>query len=281
MKYKVYAIRYGHREGGLRSVDFYLGNPHDPHEGPHELTYYLWAIVGEDGRAFVVDAGFTPETSARRPGRQVDCDPTEVLKALGIDPAVQRDVLLTHLHFDHVGYYAAFPKARFWVHENEMSFWTGRYASREGYKRIIEPEDIIGLVALNFEGRLQHTAATATVAPGITLHAVGGHSPGLQVVRVETGNGAIVLASDAVHFYENLENDAPFCVVHSLQDMYKAFDSVRELADHPENIIPGHDPLVFERYPVVSASLDGYAVELIPAQQQPPGRAPRAGEVVS
>jgi glyoxylase-like metal-dependent hydrolase (beta-lactamase superfamily II) len=264
VNYRIYAIRYGHREGGLRSDDFYRSSASDPHEGPHDLTYYVWAIVGEDRRAIVVDAGFTPETSARRPGRVVDCDPLEILQALGIDPRVQRDVVLTHLHYDHVGYYDAFPEARFWVHEREMAFWTGRYASRAGYRRLVEPEDIAGLVRLNFDGRLEYVGDSTTIVPGVSVHPVGGHSAGLQVVRVNTGNGVVVLASDAAHFYENLDSDEPFGVVHSLEAMYGAFDILRGLTDSPANIVPGHDPLVFERYPAVSPDLAGYAVELLP-----------------
>ena len=268
MDYKVYAIRYGLRHGGTRSADFYLG---DPHDGPQALTYYVWAIVGDDGRAYVVDAGFTPETAARRPGKEVTCNPIEVLAALGVDAASQRDVILTHLHFDHVGHYGAFPNARFWLQESEMAFWTGRYAGRDGYKRLVEPDDVLGLVALNFDSRVRFVDGRSSVAPGITLHAVGGHSPGLQVVRVQTGSGVILLASDAAHFYENLESDRPFSVVHSLADMYGAFDRMRELVDSPSNIVPGHDPLVFERYPAASPDLEGYAVEITPGESAAPG----------
>jgi glyoxylase-like metal-dependent hydrolase (beta-lactamase superfamily II) len=103
-----------------------------------------------------------------------------------------------------------------------------------------------------------------TVAPGITLHPVGGHSAGLQLVRVETGKGTLLLASDAAHFYENFEEDRPFSIVHSIADMYRAFDRMHELVDDPRNIVPGHDPLVFERYPACSPDLEGYAVEITP-----------------
>jgi glyoxylase-like metal-dependent hydrolase (beta-lactamase superfamily II) len=276
MGYKVYAIRYGTRDGGRRSEDFYAG---DPHDGPHPLAYYMWAIVGDDSRAFVVDAGFRPETAARRE-RNVVCDPLEVLRALGVDPSSQGDVILTHLHYDHVGHYGAFPRARFWVQDQEMTFWTGRYAARDGYRRIIEPEDIVGLVGLNFDRRLQFVDGPATVAPGITVHRVGGHSPGLQVVRVETGRSAIVLASDAAHFYENFEDDRPFSIVHTLSDMYGAFDRLRELADAPGNVVPGHDPLVLERYPAVSPDLEGYAVEIVPDAEVAPIPAARGAAVV-
>jgi glyoxylase-like metal-dependent hydrolase (beta-lactamase superfamily II) len=261
VNYKVYAIRYGDRDDRKRCEDFYLSDPHD--DAPHPLNYYIWAIVGDDGSAYVVDAGYRPETAEKR-GRNIVCDPLEVLTALAVHVPSQREVILTHLHYDHVGHYGAFPKARFWVHDAEMAFWTGRYAGRDGYHQIIEEEDILGFVSLNFRGRLQFTDEVTTVAPGITLHPVGGHSAGLLMVRVETGNGAILLTSDAAHFYENFEARRPFSIVHSIADMHHAFDQMYAIADSPANIIPGHDPLVFERYPAVSPDLDGYAVELIP-----------------
>jgi glyoxylase-like metal-dependent hydrolase (beta-lactamase superfamily II) len=84
------------------------------------------------------------------------------------------------------------------------------------------------------------------------------------VVRVQTAGGPIVLASDATHFYANLQEDRPFSIVHSLPGMYDAFDRVRELADgDDERIVPGHDPLVLERYPAAAPELAGLAVEIV------------------
>jgi len=262
--YKIYAVRYAHRESASRAANFYGG---DPHDAPMPMDYFIWALVGES-RAFVVDAGFTPETAARRPGREMICDPAEVLRELGADPATLEDVLLTHLHYDHVGQVGAFPKARFWLQDSEMAFWTGRYANRPAIRHTIEPDDIVGLVRLNFEGRLRFVDRVTTAAPGITLHPVGGHSPGLQVLRVQTEHGAVVLASDASHYYENLETDRPFAVVHSVAGMYETFDHLHELADSPRDIVPGHDPLVLERYPAVSPDLSGVAVEITAGRRE-------------
>jgi glyoxylase-like metal-dependent hydrolase (beta-lactamase superfamily II) len=91
---------------------------------------------------------------------------------------------------------------------------------------------------------------------------VGGHAAGLQVVRVHTAKGNIVLASDATHFYANIEEDRPFSVVTDLRQMYEAFDIVRTLADSPEHIVPGHDPKVMERYPPARAGLEGIAARI-------------------
>ena len=118
---------------------------------------------------------------------------------------------------------------------------------------------------LNFERRVRFVDGDEEMAPGVTLHRVGGHAPGLQVVRVQTAGGPVVLASDATHFYANLQEDRPFSIVHSLPGMYDAFDRLRELAGgDDERIVPGHDPLVLERYPAAAPELAGLAVELTP-----------------
>jgi glyoxylase-like metal-dependent hydrolase (beta-lactamase superfamily II) len=226
------------------------------------MDYFVWAVMDEAGRAIVVDAGFRPET-ARLRGRELLADPIEVLAALDIVAGDVRDVVLTHLHYDHSGYLGAFPRARFWVQEAELAFWTGRYAARGEIGHTVTPEDIVELVRLNFERRVRFVDGDEELAPGITLHRVGGHAPGLQVVRVQTSGGPVVLASDATHFYANLQEDRPFSIVHSLPGMYDAFDRVRELAGgDDERIVPGHDPLVLERYAAPTPELAGLAVEL-------------------
>jgi glyoxylase-like metal-dependent hydrolase (beta-lactamase superfamily II) len=257
---RVYAVRYARREA-RRAEHFYGPEPPDPHDAPMAMDYFIWAIAG-DGSPVVVDAGFRPETAERR-GREMVADPIVVLAALGIDAAEVRDVVLTHLHYDHSGYLAAFPRARFWVQDEELAFWTGRHAARGEMGRTVEPPDIVELVRLNFERRVRFVDGDEEMADGIGLHRVGGHAPGLQVVTVDAVGGPLVLASDAVHFYANLELDRPFIVVHSVPGAYEAFDRVRALAGGDDDrIVPGHDPLVLERYAPASAALEGRAADL-------------------
>ena len=102
--------------------------------------------------------------------------------------------------------------------------------------------------ALHAAGRLTLAGRTRQVAPGIELIQVGGHTPGQAIVTVATAGGPVVLASDAVHYFEELERDRPFSIVASLADMYAAFDQIRELADDGARVVAGHDPLVAERF---------------------------------
>jgi len=109
-------------------------------------------------------------------------------------------------------------------------------------------------------GRLTLTGQARAVAPGIELIQVGGHTPGQAIVTVATAAGPVLLASDAVHYYEELERDRPFAIVANLPDMYAAFDQISELARTPgTRVVAGHDPLVAERFgghagPVIQVS---------------------------
>ncbi|MDE3077655.1 MAG: N-acyl homoserine lactonase family protein, partial [Chloroflexota bacterium] len=140
------------------------------------------------------------------------------------------------------------------------AYWTGPYAGRGGHDQ--DPRDFTHLVEINLRGRIRWVNGDAEVAPGITVHLVGGHTAGMQVVRVATAKGQVVLASDASHYYENIERDRPFRAVHTVPLAYAAFDRVNELAGHPELIVAGHDPLVMARFPAASAELHGLVVRI-------------------
>jgi glyoxylase-like metal-dependent hydrolase (beta-lactamase superfamily II) len=253
--YALYAIKYAQREA-RRGEHFYGG---DPHDGPMPMDYFVWAAVSPE-HTVVIDCGFTAETGRRR-NRVVIRTPAEGLRLLGIDSAEVRHVILTHFHYDHVGNVAEFPNATFVVQDREMAFWTGRYAGKPAFRTVVEPEDVLGLVRHNFAGRVRFVDGSQEIVPGVTVHHVGGHAAGLQIVTVRTARGQVVVASDATHYYANIEEDRPFSIVANLPQMYDAFETVRALADSPGHIIPGHDPLVMARYPAVPG-LEGIAVQL-------------------
>ncbi|GAA2215257.1 N-acyl homoserine lactonase family protein [Nonomuraea monospora] len=256
--YELYAIRYAHRDASVRGEHFY---GHDPCAlDPYPIDYYVWAAVGEHG-VVLVDAGFTAETAARRGNRHYLRSPVDTLAALGVEAAGVGHVVLTHLHYDHTGHLRDFPDARIVLQRAELAFWTGPHAHRGDHPHLAEPGDIAYLVRENFTGRVRQLDGDHELLPGLSVHHVGGHTPGMQVVRVRTARGYAVVASDASHFYANIEADRPYGIVNDLPAMYDAFDRVRELAGSPELVVAGHDPLVLERYPAVPG-LEGYAVRV-------------------
>ena len=100
------------------------------------------------------------------------------------------------------------------------------------------------------------------LAPGISLFHIGGHTDGLQAVRVKTKRGFVMVASDACHLYANMETENPFPVLFIKEDVLAGYGRLKELADSPDHIVPGHDPAVMDRYPAVSEALEGIAIRL-------------------
>ena len=254
--YEVFAIRYARRDG--RRAEHFIGG--DPHDGPMPMDYFVWLIRSPE-RAVVVDLGFTEETAARR-GREFLRSPADALRLFDIDPDAVRDVVLTHLHYDHVGNLDRFPAAVFHLQEPDLHFAVGRHMRHAHLRHIYEVEDVVGVVRANYAGRVRLYDGPVRLAPGITLHPAPGHSPGLQFVQVSTERGMVVLASDVSHFYENMEAGRPFPACISVTDSLDSYDRLQAAASSPAHVVPGHDPLVMRRYPAPRPDLDGIAVRL-------------------
>lgn len=267
-EYELFAIRYAAREA--RRSDHFIGG--DPHDGPMPMDYFMWLARG-GGRSFVIDTGFNAEVAARRKRTFLRC-PVQTLALLDVDPNTVEDVILTHLHYDHVGNFDRFPVARFHLQERELAYATGRYMRYPRLAHSFEVEDVCGIVRLNYARRVLFYDGDAELAPGITVHAAGGHSAGLQFVRVNTRRGPVVLASDVSHFYENMASERPFTTSFHIGEMLEGFDRLLALAPDESHIVPGHDPLVMKLYPPPSSALEGIVARLdVPPSGDAPTRA--------
>ena len=251
--YKIFAIKYA--EVGRKAWgNFVDGDPHEDSDMP--LDYYVWAIVG-DGRTILVDTGFDAAMAKKR-ARKIVHSVEEGLEAAGIPHADVRDVIITHMHYDHCGNGDLFPNARFHMQDGEMEYVTGRCMCHHQINHAFEPEDVSRMVYRVFAGRVQFHDGVDEIAPGITVHKIGGHTKGLQCVRVPTERGNVVLASDATHFYQHIETRRVFRVLYNLADMVEGYNALERLASSQAHVIPGHDPLVLARYPAASKQTAGW-----------------------
>ena len=132
-----------------------------------------------------------------------------------------------------------------------MASWTGKAATRPEIGSYGLRADIEHLVSLNFDGRIHWVDGDAQLADGLSVHLVAGHTAGSQAVRVWTEQGWVVLAGDAAHYFEEVEQQRPFSVFVDLEGMYNSFDRLIELTEGHGVVIPGHDPRLFDRYPAV------------------------------
>jgi glyoxylase-like metal-dependent hydrolase (beta-lactamase superfamily II) len=264
MPWEVFAIRYGTYAHRKAQDSFIL--PVDPHDAPMPIDYFIWLLRCGD-REIVVDTGFAPAAAAARKRPLLRTVP-EALRAMGVEPATVKDVILTHLHYDHAGNLDQFPAARFHLQDREMGFATGRNMCFACLRHAFDVEDVVTMVRAVYADRVQFLDGDGEVAPGVTLHRVGGHTDGLQMVRVDTARGVVVLASDAAHFYANMERENPFPIVFDVGAMAQGWRLAKRLAGgDASRVVPGHDPLVRTLYPALAGS-DGEVVclHLPPAQ---------------
>ena len=260
--YEIYAIRYATMSPRTPHMNYLLPDPHETSAA--DLDYFVWLIRGH-GRDILVDTGFNAAEAQAR-SRKLTLNPVDALAAFGVEADTIRDVIVTHLHYDHAGNLDRFANARFHLQDREMGYATGRCMCHGTLRHPFSVDHVTLMVRHVYSERVTFHNGDGEVAPGVTLHRVGGHSDGLQVVRVETARGPVVLASDASHYYGNMQRKNPFPILYNLGDMMEGWEIVKRLAGHPDRAIPGHDPQVAEIYPRASDKVDAYALHLPPSR---------------
>ena len=243
--YKIHLLKYARREASSSQV--ILG---DLHNTPMEMSYYIWVASNGEHTA-VIDMGFTEATASKRK-REWLAQPADLMRSIGVDPDSVRHAVVTHMHWDHVGNYALFPNATYYVQEDEMAFWTGRYVKYPVFNSAMDVEDICAMVRRNYAGRVELTRGTQEIVPGIRVHKVSGHTKGIQIVEVATASGTAVVASDATHTYRNLRERRPHTVIHDIPNYLDGLELMLRLAKDESHILPGHDPDAFHRHKRVS-----------------------------
>ncbi len=244
MIWEVHAVKYADRNARTRADSFIFD---DNHDAPHAMDYYMWVLRSGD-RTILVDSGYDgPEAAAR--GRPIRMEPGEALAPLGITPDKVDTLIVTHLHYDHAGGLHLFPNAHLHLQSAEMAYATGPCMCHDTLRMPFTAGHVCEAVTRLYHGKLTFHDGDSEIADGVTVHCIGGHSRGLQAVRVRTAAGWMVLASDAAHYYENFQARKPFPIVVDLQNMLDGFETLYQLASDPKLIVPGHDPLVRTLFP--------------------------------
>jgi N-acyl homoserine lactone hydrolase len=208
----------------------------------------MW-LIRADGQNIVVDTGCTPgrpeaDAALARNSIWVHYEPESTVEAqlatVGLEPADVDVVINTCCHFDHIGSNTSFPKATFFVQRSEFSLgirppeWAPYYY-REFAHNLLEVRD-----------RLELPDGDFTVTDSVTVHHLGGHSPGTQVVVVATEQGRVCLPGDLVPFYKNLELNWPSGIFFNVKDVMAAFSW---MSANTDLVVPHHDWEVLKRYP--------------------------------
>ena len=258
--YEVLAVRYGTRLTRRSEVFLHYEVYGEP-DAETRMDYFFW-VARRPGQTVLIDCGFNERSGARR-GRTMLCPPPSALERLGIAPGDVGLLIATHAHYDHIGNLGSFPAAELVLAEREYAFWTGPLASRPLFATSAEAEDIDRLRQAHEDGRIRLVSGREPITEGIDAIDVGGHTPGQLIVLITAGRGEVVIASDALHYYEEMAHDRPFAHVTDLPAMYDCYGLLRGLAaGGAREIVAGHDPDVMRRFPEAAGETAGLAVRI-------------------
>jgi glyoxylase-like metal-dependent hydrolase (beta-lactamase superfamily II) len=247
-QYEIYAIRYA------TIPDFPVAALIKGADSTRKLDIAMtvWLVRG-NGHNILVDSGFYREQFFKQWKVNDFVKPSEALAPLGVKPEDITDVIITHMHWDHADGMDLFPKARIWLQKDEYAYYTGEAWQQKGAHGGIDPDDVLAVVKLNMEGRVGLVNGDAQeIIPGVTCYIGGKHTFQSQYVGVSSKEGTVILASDNMYLYENMEKHVPIAQTLDPDSNLRAQDRMKQLAASPKLIIPGHDPAVFEKFPKVT-----------------------------
>lgn len=244
--WRVWAVRTAGAERPARDNYLYPGE----RSGTEPIDFIVFvAAYGDD--LVVVDTGFSREAGRRR-GRELELSGADAVRATGFDPVLVRTVVLSHLHYDHAGNVDDFPDAQIVLQQAELEYAAGPAMRHQRLNHFFEVDDVVTVVRRLFAGTVTLVDGRHDVAPGFELHLVAGHTRGLQVARIHTQRGWIVLACDGVHYFGNITGRNPFPALVDLEEVLDGYESIEALADSPAHIVPGHDPRLFTLHDLVA-----------------------------
>lgn len=243
--YEVYAIRYA------TMPDFPAAELVSGADRARKLdiAMMIWLVRG-DGHNILVDSGFYHERFFKDWKINDFIKPSDALTRFGLKPEDITDIVITHMHWDHADGIDLFPKARIWVQKEELEYYAGEAWETRDTSDGIDAQDVLELVKSNTEGRVGLVHGDAQeILPGLTCYTGGKHTYQSQYVGVNTIGGTVVLASDNMYLYENMERHVPIATTLDAASNLRAQDRMKRLAIRPEWVIPGHDPALFDRFP--------------------------------
>ena len=220
-----------------------------------ERNYYIWAIKGKD-EIIVVDSGVSPTLAGERKLANF-VNPVDLLARVGADKTNVKKVFITHLHWDHLGgielFLQAFPEAVFYVQEKEFDFWIKNpIGKRAPFEKVSDAPTKRVLAQLEGTPRLQRLSGDTKIMPGIDILLAPGHTIGLQCVAANTSKGTAIVASDCAHVHESFVTDIPSCLITDMIGWMESFDKLRAKASSIDLIFPGHDVMMYNKFPKVA-----------------------------
>lgn len=256
----VWSVRYGERVVQKSAVFHDYGQYGLP-DGDLDMDYNFW-VMRSDDKVVLMDTGY--DIAAHDWLGEISVMPTpDGLKLIGLDPLEVDMVITSHFHYDHIGYLGLFTNAQIVSGAKEYEYWFGKRDANALEGEFTTAENLVPVETAKREGRLRLVDSPNEVFPGITVYQVGGHCPGEVIAHVKTEGGSLILASDAAHFYEQLEHEWPFFAFTSLDEMRKALAFILQLSKETgATVIPGHDGRTRQKFPAAPGEAGSIATVL-------------------
>lgn len=217
-----------------------------------DIAMMVWVLKGE-GRTIVVDSGFHRDQYFRQFSVKDYVEPSNAIAPLDVRSVDVTDLIISHMHWDHAGGIDLFPSARVWIQQDEYAYYTGDAWQSRTTHGGIDPEDVLELVKRNTAGKVSFVRGDDDASlPGIAFGVGGKHTWASQFVSVSTANGRVVLASDNMYLYENMDAHVPIAQTLDAASNLRTQDRMRSLVREGRFVVPGHDLAVFDRFPHVT-----------------------------
>lgn len=220
-----------------------------------DIAFTVWLLRG-GGRTILFDAGFYREKFLAQWKPAGFTTPAQAIaNGLGVKADEISDIIISHSHWDHADGVDLFPRARVWIQKDEYEYYVGPNGDVL-HTGGVDADDAKVLAGLNAAGRLSLVDGDGKeILPGVTVYTGGKHTFGSQFAGVATRTGVVVLVSDNVYLYENLEKHAPIAQTLDARSNLAAQDRMVAIAGSVARVVPGHDPAVFARFPEVTAGV--------------------------
>jgi len=243
--YELYALAYGFSRSRHGAMVRGAG------EDKVDNSWLFFAAISEKRKA-LIDTGCgdnrpkVPEYAAQF------VQPSELLTQIGLSPAQIGDVIVTHMHWDHVGDVRLYDTAKVYVQREALEDARSLVSPEKPHNQAVRLADVEAMNETERQGRLVVLDGDYEVAPGLSVRLSGGHAAGLQYVVVETKQGRFVLASDDAYVYENVMSEKAPGLCRDFAKAEKSIRDMKALVKDPIKVIPGHDRTVMKRFERIS-----------------------------
>jgi len=250
--YEVYAIKFA---AMANPTPISAWADKGPQKDSVNINFMIWLIKG-NGKNILVDAGFLRDNESTKYFAITNyIRPDSVLSKLALKGEDITDIILSHPHWDHIDGIGLFPNAHIWIQKEDFNYFIGAAWQKDGSNGGFDKRDVRMLIDLNLAGKLTLVDGDdKEILPGIKVYTGSRHTFNSQYVLVETGKHKVILASDNIWIYYNLEHLRPASSGGTFDTTayVRSMQRMKTLVPDSKYIIPGHDARIFSIFPAIT-----------------------------